>query len=207
MGISGVPPTSKPWARNEQIRGMSHEEYLVSLRGELFQTYASFKEEPRESSQRIFETVLSSSTVHLLVIQPIKISFEKRDSFLFFSFFYWVTIIFYAYVLNARMFWTWSAARTNRLTPAHVTSFRALFRADEGMHSHLTVLPVWLHVIHRQVVGLYHVLSATRDLEHNYWQTSSEHFICDLQTSFRWLHQSRGGNHRLVVFRVLFHVQ
>jgi hypothetical protein len=67
---------------------MSHEEYLVSLGGELFQTYASFKEEPRESSQRIFETVLSSSTVHLLVIQPIKISFEKRDSFLFFSFFY-----------------------------------------------------------------------------------------------------------------------
>jgi hypothetical protein len=192
MGISGVPPTSKPWVKNEQIRGMSHEEYLVSLGGELFQTYASFKEEPRESSQRIFETVLSSSTVHLLVIQPIKISFEKRDSFLFFSFFYWVT---------------WSATRANRITPAHVTSFRALFRADEGMHSHLTVLPVWLHVIHRQVVGLYHVLSSTRDLEHNYWQTSSEHFICDIQTSFRWLHQSRGGNHRLVVFRVLFHVQ
>jgi hypothetical protein len=36
------------------------------------QTYASFQEESRGSSQRIFETVLSSSTIYLLVIHPYK---------------------------------------------------------------------------------------------------------------------------------------
>ena len=48
------------------------------------------------------------------------------------------------FIFIVRMSWT---SRANRLTPAHVTSFRT----DEGMHSHLTGLPVWLFVTCKRV--------------------------------------------------------